>query len=487
MNASRLIALILILILTGVGVLSAQETTPTFGVLLDTSPEMGFLIPQTRKEVRLVNEELRTLGRPEIKLREFKGASLGRESSLSVPGTKNALYAIRAFFTEDKVDTIYWITSLGGMQSVGGLFALENELKVEEESRPSRHLIIRNIWQEQLMVASGAMSRNNEIGFDPLAADERPQSWFRLVSDGRGIIMRSWQQPPEAFRDQYAFPRESYHGGWLRKGGYPQKRISFDISWATNLHGRHQLIFLGEKEKWAHTYTAQDWVFSETLIPYPDENTNQSRDEAIFEAMSARDSIEEDLAKIEAQKLGVLFSYGYVEHDLVRYSRDPETRHSTGRFILDTIDLVREAREHQKHFGETATDDEKAKRAYRNQHVKLMQQHRRLKGPDPVAKAVAELVRNEKVDAVYIFTNGFTGGGRYGAPTIDENLLAFAIREAGVKLYVRMPFSTGSTPVSLEQLAIASGGEVFRGKMGDDDWSFNCPKADWPGDVVEPE
>ena len=485
MNASRLIALIFTL--TGVGVLSAQETMPTFGVLLDTSPEMGFIIPQTRKEVRLVNEELRTLGRPEIKLREFKGASLGRESSLSVPGTKNALYAIRAFFTEDKVDTIYWITSLGGMQSVGGLFALENELKVEEESRPSRHLIIRNIWQEQLMVASGAMSRNNVIGFDPLSADERPQSWFRLVSDGRGIIMRSWQQPPEAFRDQYAFPRESYHGGWLRKGGYPSKRISFDTSWATNLHGRHQLIFLGEKEKWAHAYTAQDWVFWETLIPYPDENTNQSRDEAIFEAMSGRDSIEEDLAKIEAQKLGVLFSYGYVEQDLARYSHDPETRHSTGRFILDTIDLVREAREHQKHFGETATDDEKAKRVYRNQHVKLMQQHRRLEGPDPVAKAVAELVRNEKVDAVYLFTNGFTGGGRYGAPTIDENLLAFAIEEAGVKLYVRMPFSTGSTPVSLEQLAVASGGEVFRGKMGDDDWSFDYPKADWPGGVVEPE
>ncbi len=205
MNASRLIALILILILilTGVGVLSAQETTPTFGVLLDTSPEMGFLIPQTRKEVRLVNEELRTLGRPEIKLREFKGASLGRESSLSVPGTKNALYAIRAFFTEDKVDTIYWITSLGGMQSVGGLFALENELKVEEESRPSRHLIIRNIWQEQLMVASGAMSRNNEIGFDPLAADERPQSSARDLAPARDLetvpcILDGSVDPPTA-------------------------------------------------------------------------------------------------------------------------------------------------------------------------------------------------------------------------------------------------------------------------------------------------
>lgn len=471
-----------IAILLTAGSLPAQENAPQFGILLDTSPEMGFLIPQTRKEVRLVNEELRALGRPEIKLREFKGASLGRESSLSVPGTKNALYAIRAFYSEDKVDTIYWISSLRGMQSVGGFFALENELKVETEGRPPRRLIIRNIWQEQLMRGIKALSQANRLQPDPLDIDERPQAWYRTVQNGYGIVMRSWQPPPVEFRDQFAFPRELRNHTWMRKGGFDGNIAKFDVGWTNEYYNRHHLRFLGAKEKWGQFFNAPGWIHDETLVPFPDEKNTPARDEKLLHEMSQRDTIEEDLAKIDAKKLGVLFSFGYVEQDLSRYSQDRETTHSVGRFILNTIDLVRESREYQRQFSKTASPERQAQRVYRNQLTILQQQHRKPEGPDPVAKAVAELVRNEKVDAVYLFTNGFTGGGNYGASTIDLNLLSLAIREAGVKLYIRMPFETGSTPVPMEQLALASGGEAFRGKMGDDDWSFEYPEAKWPDD-----
>jgi hypothetical protein len=77
------------------------------------------------------------------------------------------------------------------------------------------------------------------------------------------------------------------------------------------------------------------------------------------------------------------------------------------------------------------------------------------------ARRMAKMVREEGVDAIYFFTNGFTGSGNYGEFGINEELIAKAIRESGVRLYVRVPFEFGVVPMKLQKLAVASGGGVF--------------------------
>jgi len=92
-------------------------------------------------------------------------------------------------------------------------------------------------------------------------------------------------------------------------------------------------------------------------------------------------------------------------------------------------------------------------------------------------------VREEKCDAIYLFTNGYLGEGDYGTWKLDWNLLALAIREAGTRLYVRVPFEFGPTPLALARLAMASGGGVFRGRADDPDWEMELPKPSWPEPV----
>ena len=66
---------------------------------------------------------------------------------------------------------------------------------------------------------------------------------------------------------------------------------------------------------------------------------------------------------------------------------------------------------------------------------------------------------------------------------MNEELIARAIREAGVRLYVRVPFEFGVAPLKLQKLAIASGGGVFVGKSSDPDFDMAKPKGKWP--VIE--
>ena len=96
------------------------------------------------------------------------------------------------------------------------------------------------------------------------------------------------------------------------------------------------------------------------------------------------------------------------------------------------------------------------------------------------ARRMAKMIREEGVDAIYFFTNGYTGSGIYGEFRINEELIARAIREAGVRLYVRVPFEFGVAPMKLQKLAIASGGAVFFGKSSDPDFDMARPKGEWP-------
>ena len=120
------------------------------GILLDTSTPMGFLVTQVRKEVRVINRALEATGRSPMVLREWEGASIDREGSLSVPARQNAFYGIQTLFEKEGVDTVCWITALQGQQSGAGLFAIQELLTGGEDSELSRRLVIRNAWQEQL-------------------------------------------------------------------------------------------------------------------------------------------------------------------------------------------------------------------------------------------------------------------------------------------------------------------------------------------------
>jgi hypothetical protein len=108
-------------------------------------------------------------------------------------------------------------------------------------------------------------------------------------------------------------------------------------------------------------------------------------------------------------------------------------------------------------------------------------------GADPISRRIAKMAREEKCDAIYLFTNGYLGEGDYGTWTLDWNLLALAIRDSGTRLYVRVPFEFGPTPLALAQLAMASGGGVFRGLADDPDWDMELPKSSWPEPVPKSE
>ncbi|MCB1093734.1 MAG: hypothetical protein KDL87_19495, partial [Verrucomicrobiae bacterium] len=99
---------------------------------------------------------------------------------------------------------------------------------------------------------------------------------------------------------------------------------------------------------------------------------------------------------------------------------------------------------------------------------------------DAFARRIARLVREDGVDAVYFFTNGYTGGGDYGTFRVNESLIAAAIRESGTRLYVRVPFELGVPPMALQRLALASGGGVFLGRADDPDWEIKPPTPNWP-------
>ncbi|MEM9016993.1 MAG: hypothetical protein AAGC68_08260, partial [Verrucomicrobiota bacterium] len=324
-------------------VTSGQESVAKLGILLDTSAPMGFLVPQARKEVEILNKKLAEIGRPPIVMRELEGASIGKEASLSVPGSKNALYPIKDLFEKSEVDTVYWITSLEGLQSGSGIATIERILNETPEGKPKRQLVIRHIWQEQVEAGDTWLRNPPPPEHDRLDPKSRPGEWYRMIEGGRGLMIRSWHSPPAEFREQFGFPWRSRHSGFLRSAGYSAP-VEFDFSWANGLRQRHGLHFMGPKEEWPIRITGRSWIFGNSLIPFL-EDGQEEWNEAVLAAMSKRDSIEEDLSQIEARKLGVLFAFGYLQSDLARFQLGEERarRHSSYLYMKDVSRFVQEA------------------------------------------------------------------------------------------------------------------------------------------------
>jgi len=464
-------------------VVAGDSAPARLAILLDTSAEMGFLVPQVRKEARILNEQLVAAGRPPVLLREMEGASIDREGSTSVGARKNLIYPLKELFAE--VDTVYWITALRGEQSPNGMFAIEEMLGEEVEGRPARQLIIRNAWQDQLQAGDAWALRPPAIADDPLDLRNRPEGWYRLVNEGRGLIMRSWQVPPPDFRAAFLFPYRILGPPLLKKMDIPDREANFDQQPARDFMARHGLMISREREEWPTRITGRRWVTESTLLPFPDEASRDARATAVLASLTARETIEEDLDRIEAARLGVVFAFGYLESDLRNHlsTRDKPPRSARQFYMADLARIAGETLEHLE--SRKAVAEPSHERFYVSDRIGLENNRKAPEGPDPYARHIAKLVREKNVDAVYLFTNGYLGEGDYGTVALDLDLLTLAIREAGVRLYVRVPFEFGPAPAALTRLALASGGEVFRGRLDDPDWEMPLPAAAWPEPPVE--
>lgn len=461
---------------------NAREAAPArLGILLDTSAEMGFVVPQVRKEWRVLNEQLAAVGRPPVVLREMTGSDLDREASTSVGARRNALYGLKALFEE--VDTVIWITPLKGGHSPQGIFAVEQLLRESMPDRPVRQLVLRNIWQDQLLAGNEWVRWPPEPELDPLDPRNRPEEWFRVVEEGHGVIQRSWQVPPVNFRAQFAFPHRVAESSFLRKLGHEGREVFFDQAWAQGLSQRHDLHFVREKEEWSYRITGRQWTTEATLLPFPDEEKRAGRSERVFEELCTREPIGSDLDRIEAAKLGVLFAFGYVSSDWKRHLsvRDQKPRSWRDHYLADLARLGGECAK------AAAAGAGRGDRLYASERIEIESRSTKTEGVDAISRHIAKLVREEKCDAIYLFTNGYLGNGDYGTWSIDWTLLALAIREAGTRLYVRVPFEFGPTPLTLARLAMASGGGVFRGRADDPDWEMELPVPSWPEPPGSPE
>lgn len=455
-----------------------EPAAAKLGVLLDTSAEMGFLVPQARMELRLLNEQLAASGRLPVELREMEGASIDREGPSMLPARRNAYYALRSLY--DEVDTVLWITSLRGEQSSHGLHALEELLQETVPDRLPRHLVVRNVWQEQLLAGEEWVRHPPPLGADPLEPRNRPEEWYRLLDEGRGRLIRSWQVPPPDYRAVFGFPPRVAGTAYLRKLGQEGGEAFFDQAWSLGLLERHGLRFVGAKEEWLPRFTGRRWVEETALLPYPDEAARRERSERVFAALCARGSVAEDLDRIEANKLGVVFGFGYVAQDLKRHFANEERppRNWRERYLDDLVRIGAECARQRE------ADADHPSRVYAIERVELAGNRSRPEPPDPILRSVARMAREESCDAVYLLTNGYLGGGDYGTWGLDLQLLARAVRERGVRLYVRIPFEFGPVPIAMAQLAMASGGGVLRPFPDDPDWRMALPEPFWP---EEPE
>lgn len=437
------------------------------GVLLDVSASMGFVVPQVRKEVRLTNQHLRELGREEIAYREMLGSSLDKAESFAVPASRNAYHAMRKLFEDESVSTIYWINSLKGQHSVPGFALVEELLSQTPEAQPARQLIIRNVWQEQLANGEDWVIAPPDLESDPLDLRNRPGEWYRLLENDRGFIRRSWQTPPPTQREQFAFPFRIRSHYICRKLNIESNEAYFDITWANDLKKKHHLSWSTEKETWLRTFTGRRWLYESTLIPFPGDDFVSTRNEKVFSAMSSRPTIAEDLAAIEAGKIGAVFGFAYIKSDLDRHQRYGDERYVSWsvEYMKDLMSLVRETRAHQKESSEPS-------HVFRNELIELPHRNRLPRGVDPVVGRIGELIAHEKVDAIYLFTNGYMGKSEYGDFTLDFDLLSRGIRERNVPLFVRIPFEFGVAPREFITLAKESGGRVFHGNESDPDWKF---------------
>ncbi len=87
-------------------------------------------------------------------------------------------------------------------------------------------------------------------------------------------------------------------------------------------------------------------------------------------------------------------------------------------------------------------------RLYATERIELASKGASPDAPDPVLRDGRADGRAEKCDAIYLFTNGYLGGGDYGTWKLDLDLLTVAIRESERGCLSGSPLSSARCPWS---------------------------------------
>lgn len=276
----------------------------------------------------------------------------------------------------------------------------------------------------------------------------------------------------------FAFPSRVTHGALLRKLDVRETAGQYHSTWTGRLRMRYGLEFSHPRETWALTVEGRRWCKETTIVPWLVSDVEPARWEKVYEQLTDRDTIDDDLAMIEADKLGVLFGFGYVKRDLSLAKTGGSRRENPRQRY--TIELMRIGNEAKDHMEANRNRDD---RVYDMNYLEVNDGKQTESVDEFYARRMAKMIREKNVDAIYFFTNGYTGSGYYGEFRVNEDLIEKAIREEGVRLYLRVPFEFGVVPMKLHRLAIASGGGVFFGKSGDPDFTMDHPEAEWPSDT----
>ncbi len=477
----------LMVLSTVAGLTHAEEeparTYEKLGILMEVSPEMGFLVPQVRKEVRLLNEALIAAKREPVVYHEVKGFAVAPKGSLRIPASRNAVHSLESLIQEGGADGVLWITSLRGEESgyekseMGKIFSTgladSDDERKEKSDAKIPQLILHQIWQGQAQ--SGFRDVGKEDFSDHLLDEGLMREWVSVIKNSQGYLMRSWWMPDFEAASVFAFPWRVTHRVLLRKLNVGEAAQQYHDTWTSRLRMRYGLEFSRPREVWPRAVTGRAWCEETSLVPRLKSDDEKQRWEKVYKELRARDSIEEDLAMIKADKLGVLFGFGYVKRDLSAAKTGIKRRmNSKQRYMVDLMQIGSEAKTHVE--ANRARDD----RVYAVDYFEVTIGKQAEATDEFYARRMAKMIREEGVDAIYFFTNGYTGSGNYGEFRVNEDLIARAIREAGVRLYVRVPFELGVVPLKLQKLAIASGGGVFFGKSSDPDFDMARPKGEWP-------
>jgi len=442
------------------GLMAAENETSfeKIGILLDISAEMGHLVPQARKEIKHLNEELREVNRPPVKVIEIDGAGLEAPNSLAIPAKKNAVAQLTKLFDDENVSAVYWVTHMRGFQSGDGFDHLE---KLVSDKTASRKLIIKHTWPAELRAGRDWTRGQGDPNADPLHPKNFPKEWLEPVLKSKGRILRSWREIPPIY-------------------GAVSAPMKVD-AWKDDLTKAYGLHFMKKREYPEYlTDVGKNTIAKRTLIPFLDEKNRESRDAAVFEAMCKRPTLEEDLSKIEAKRLGVLFAAGYQKRDLslLKNTVDPKKNRGTAALLA----IQRLTKEFQAHQQEHSGNLDRIYESFVFEADQSSSRDALKKQNEAIARRAASMIHKYKLDAIYLMTNGFTAGKDYGKFPMSYQPLASFMREKETRLYVRVPFELGVAPYELQQLAVATEGGFLVGPGDEIDPDFKTGPIDakWP-------
>lgn len=323
------------------------------------------------------------------------------------------------------------------------------------DGKPNRQLVIRHNWPEQILAGWNWRENLGKVDEDPLHPKAFPGEWLEPVDNSNGYVLRSFRKLPVEYIHLTAYPVNG--------------------QWNVDLKNRYGIHFL-RKGDYTRPFdpTGLNLLSKSTVVPYVSPDSRKARDQLIYREMCRRSSIEEDLSNIDADRIGVCYYLGYKKKDFnLAVSRPDKSNDPRIDYIRNVKAFSKEIRLHREQYESTPG------RIYDTYFHEAQSANlsREIDHNEVFARRATKLIQSNQLDAVYLFTNGYTDARGYGKFTMELEPLAAFLKESGKKLYVRVPFELGIAPIELKRLAISTGGAVFFGTPDDPDFVFGRLKG----------